>query len=483
MKKIYTTIIISFITLCSFGQIGTPQNFMKSNPYFNTDNPAHFTPYNGYFGLPGLSNLNLSFTNTAFTYKNIFVTDTEGYPTSISLNKFVDKLRQNNNRLNFNLSEEILGFGFRTNNLFFSFAYRVKADMFFSFSKDLFAFPLKGNMNYLGEDNKADINLKANANAYQEISLGVQMEVTKRLSIGVRPKLLIGLLDFRTNELNASIFTDPNDYSMRLNYNANATLFSAMPITFDENNDFSIDFSNIYPNVVQNLGFSVDLGGVYRITQRMGVGLSVSDLGFIKWKGNGQQLTSAIADNGSFYDDGSFFFNGLTADQLQSLMGDNENSFIDSLAAYFPLNTETIPGKKTMLNARLAAEFYFDVKPNHRFSAVAQGCIVGKRFLPGLTIAYSGKLAKVFDLMASYSMMPGSYGNLGVGIGFDLWPIYLYVASNNVIVSTANPLNTKHFNVSTGFVFKWGRAKDRWTKKIELDKAEEQNNANANTNG
>ena len=481
MRKIYTTIIICFITLSSFGQIGNPQNFMRANPYFNTDNPAHFTPYKGYIGLPGFSNFNLSLTNTAFSYHNIFVTDAKGYPISLSLDKFVDKLRPNNNRINLNLNEEILGFGFRVNNTFISFAYRVKADMFFSFSKDLFGFPVKGNMNYLGKDNKANIDLRLNANAYQEISVGVQVEVTKRLAIGVRPKLLIGLFDFRTNELNASIFTDPNDYSMRLNYNANATLFSAMPITFDENNDFSIDFSNIYPNVVQNFGFAIDLGGVFKITQRMGVGLSVSDLGFIKWKGNGQQLTGAITDNGSFYDDGSFFFNGLNASQLQSLMGDKDerDAFLDSLKAYFPFDTESIPGKKTMLNARLAAEFYFDLNPKHRFSAVAQGYIIGKKFLPGLTIAYNGKLAKVFDIMASYSIMPGSYGNLGVGLGFDLWPVYLYVASNNVI-NTVNPLNAKHLNVSAGLIFKWGRAKDKWTKKIEQDKLDETSKENTN---
>ena len=453
MKKIYTTIIISFITLYSFGQIGTPQNFMRSNPYFASDNPARFTPYNGYVGLPILSNSNVSFTNSSFNFKTISNNSEKGEMT-LNVDNFLNQLKKNN-YLNLNINEEILGFGFRVNKLFFAFSYGIKADAYFRFSKDLFAFPINGPSSYIGEDNKTDINLNLNINAYQEVAISVQTEITPRLSLGFRPKLLFGIMNANTRELNASIMKNPVDNCIYADYAADATIYAAFPLQIVDGKKISLDFG--VPHF-QNLGFALDMGGVFKINEKMGVGLAVSNLGFVKWKGNGININGSLP-NTNLGNVDAFFLQGFSPEDLTSLIEvpDDSDGFLDSIKNIFATNLEYVQGKATMLNAKIAAEFYYEINPNHRFTAVVQGVVIGKDFAPALTLAYNGKLAKVFDLYASYSMMPRSYGNLGMGVGFDLWPVYLYVATNNII-GAFTPLKSNYFSVSAGLVFKWGKA-------------------------
>lgn len=184
MKKIASAIIIILFIITKIeAQEVITQHFMQYNPYSTTENPANFTPLKGYFGFPGLSNFDLAITNTGFKYNKLFKTDSQGFPTTVTANKFVNSLTKYGNWLNMNLNEEILGFGFRAKRLFFSFSYRMRVDEYFRYSKDLFALPINGNMSYTGEDNPADIDLNLNFTAYQEFSLGIQAEITKRVSI------------------------------------------------------------------------------------------------------------------------------------------------------------------------------------------------------------------------------------------------------------------------------------------------------------
>ncbi len=120
MKKIYITLFIILFTAILNAQTDITTHFMRSNPYSNSENPASYLPIKGYVGIPGIGNLNINFFNTAFHYNSLFKTDLDGYPITVTLDKFVDKLHKTENWLNFSLNEEILGFGFRSKNLFFS---------------------------------------------------------------------------------------------------------------------------------------------------------------------------------------------------------------------------------------------------------------------------------------------------------------------------------------------------------------------------
>ena len=142
------------------------------------------------------------------------------------------------------------------------------------------------------------------------------------------------------------------------------------------------------------------------------------------------------------------------------------NNLLDSLKEYFPYNMEEYT-TTTYLSAKFSAEFYYQINPKHRFSAFFQGRMVRNNFYHRITFAYNGHFGKVLDLCGTYSMMPDSYANFGIGLGLRLGFVYLYLATDNILGYIA-PLNTSNVNTQLGIVFKWGKAK-------QLDLAEESN--------
>lgn len=474
MKKIYS-VLFCFISIFSGlqntnAQKGITAHFMQYNPYSNYENPALFTPLKGYVSFPFFSNMNISLINTGLRYNKLFQTDSENRPTTVTANTFVNSLSKYGNWLNLSLDEEILGFGFRAKRLFFSFSYRIKMDEYFRYSKDLFALPIMGNMNYVGNDNPADIDLNFSLRAYQEFSFGVQAEITKRLYIGVRPKFLIGMAAVKTNHLNAKLFTDPDTYEMKLQYNADIILLSAIPIAIGDNNKFHLETENLMQNwrsLFRNNGFACDIGALFRINENMGVAASLTDWGFINWKNKGVRFRSAIADGGQYYQDGSFYFSGLSQEEINKLINDEEyrNNIVDSLKVYFPYQVEE-HSSITYLNAKFSVEYYYQINHRHRFSAFFQGSIINKNFFHRITLAYNGHFGKVFDLCGTYSIMPDSYANFGLGVGLRLGFAYLYLATDNII-GFITPLRTSHVNAQLGMVFKWGKTEEREFKKSD----------------
>jgi hypothetical protein len=444
------------------------QNFMRYNPYFNVDNPAHHTPYKGYIGFPALSSFNVSLSSTFLRYDKIIRFDNEGYPIAMNTEQLLGLLSKKNNWFNFSLNEEILGFGFRTGPVFFSFSTRTRVDQYFQFSEDLLKLPILGNMSFVGDNNPADISANISLDAYQEFSLGVQVEVNKKLYVGARPKLLIGIAKIRTDELNAKIYTNPTDYTMTIDYNADLSIVSSMPMIW-QGDSLYIDKQGITSagKAMENLGFSIDLGAVYRINDKMGVGLSLLDLGFIQWKTNGVRLRSSLDDAGSFYNNGSFIFNGLTANQIALFLNDAESreEFLDSLSHYFPVNVQNISGERISLTTRLGAEFYYQLNEKHRFTAYFMGTFLGKNFHPQFSLAYNGKLAKVLDVCAHYTMRPNSFANFGIGLGFDVKPFYLYFGTDNIIAAFAR-FKADLISFQLGLVFKWGKVKEKRIKEL-----------------
>ena len=464
MKRIYITVFIALSVIGLHAQTDITTFFMRDNPYSNHENPASYMPFKGYFGTPLLGNLNANISNTAFHYNNMFKKTAKDSIT-FTLDKFVDKLHKNENWLNLSLNEEILGFGFRTKFLFFSFSYRIKVEEYLKFSKDIFELPAKGNMNFLGDDNPANLNLNLSLNAYQEYSFGVQAEIGDRVYIGARPKFLIGLANLKTNQLNAKVFTDPATYDVRVNYDADITAVSAFPILLP-NPDHLIDFDlHNWHKTFNNSGFALDLGGIFRINDHFGVGAAVNNIGFINWKTPGVKLSSSLSDEGEFYHDGEFYFKGLTGEQLLDLI-DDPKAFFDTLRQYFPIYSEKYVSGMKWLNTRFNIEGYFQLNPAHRFSALFQGTVIGKSFYPRFTLAYSGKFGNVFELCVNYSVMPSSYSNLGVGFGLTLGPVYLYAATDNII-GACMPLNTNTLNAQIGLAFKFGKVPEKVIKKVK----------------
>ncbi len=472
MKKYILLIIVSTLAWTLAAQDGITLHFMRLNPYSDYYNPSMHLQYNGYVGIPGISHVNAALTNTSARYKNIYVSNNNGN-ININLNNFVSKLSNKKNMLNTNVAVNIIDFGFRTKPIRFSFSYRIRMDEYCSYNKDLVALPVHGNMSYLGPDNPARPELRLSMNAYQEFALGMQVDINSCLYLGFRPKLLFGIANIKTRNANATLYTDPEDYTLTMNYGIEYYTSTAIPYSIGINHDGDLDINFETENIMNNLGKSfknmgaaLDLGMTYRINNMFGVAASVLDLGFIRWNHNCKRTYGTVNEANPNYHDGNLVFNGILQDVMEQYSGESESA-LDVVHKFFPIEKTNIKSYTSVLAARFLVEGYCNLGKHHRLSALFQGRIVNKQFIPSFTVAWNGNFLNYFDLCVSYTVAKRSYTNLGLGVGFNLKIFHLYVVTDNIFGFINSKsiqraiLNANNANVQVGLVFDWGQTQEK----------------------
>ena len=221
----------------------------------------------------------------------------------------------------------------------------------------------------------------------------------------------------------------------------------------------------------RNPGFGIDLAAEYRFDEQFSTVAAIHDLGFIHWGKNNLSLTSQLNDAGQFYDTGSFFFSGLDWKQIEQISSDQEyrEQFLDTLRQYFQLEFAPMQKYNTALNTNLLLRGNYDLDDQNRFSAQLQGCFLGSGFRPAFTVAYCGSFFDNLNVCATYTMMPHSYDNLGLGISAMIETCNIYLTTNNLF-GLFNPMNTSGFNARVGIVFNLFMPERRYIDESEMPK-------------
>ena len=454
MRNIYRTIAaLSLVFAVGFAKAQTvsPVDFMRLNPYQLNTNLAADLPYHFALSL-FFGNMNTNVVNTGLHYDNLFEFDAQGRPSAVDLRKLVNSLHSTND-LSIDFNDNLFFLCCQLNKGMLSVGYNVRVGAGLSYNDGLPKLLAYGNGAFVGEEHPAVIDLHLNANVYQEFAVGYQLNVTDQLSVGGRAKLLFGLANVNTDACRAKLVTDADSYALRLY--EDVAMSASLPVMMDIV-DGQLQPSGRFAvaSLFHNLGFGVDLGAEYRFDDRFGLVAAVNDLGFIHWKGNNYQLTSKVADVGQYYDDGSFFFQGMELDQIQQIASDEmyREQFLDTLQQYFQLDFAEGAAYNTMLNGNCLVRGYYDLTPSNRFAAQVQGQWTGGSFRPALTLAYCGTFWNCLSVCATYTATRNSFNNFGLGIGARLGVCHIYVATNN-IKGFIDPLNSNGFNAQAGIVF------------------------------
>lgn len=446
-------LFVMVMSSAAVAQIVSPVDFMRGNPRVMNANPATFIPERGYFDFL-LGGFNFGVQNIGLKYDNFFRFNNMGQPTVLDLDKGIASLRDVNYVNNyFNL--DVFSFGRRTRHGFFTYTHKIREIESFSYSKDLVQLLAKGNSAFLGA-RPANIDLGIAMRAFQEFDFGYQMCLLDQLNVGVRLKFLMGLANVKTDALNIKLYTDPDTYALSLM--AKGIVNATVPYGFD------IVDGNLVPDnafnvgaLFKNYGAGIDLGAEYKIDNQIGVAAAINDLGVISWNTYSAELDAGLQDGGSFYHDGAFVFSGITQDHVNGIINDPNylNHLLDSLSNYYQFGMKKTAGYKTGLNTNMMVRGYYDFDPENRLSAQIMGYNMGLGMKPAMTIAYTGTFGNKYDVVATYTMMPGSYDNVGVGLSANFGGLMFYVATNNLF-GFFNPANISQMNLQFGISFTAG---------------------------
>ena len=88
---------------------------------------------------------------------------------------------------------------------------------------------------------------------------------------------------------------------------------------------------------------------------------------------------------------------------------------------------------------------------------------------PAVTLAYTGSFGDKYDVVTTYTMMPGSFDNIGLGLSANFGGLLLYIASNNIL-GFFNPANSSQIHAQFGISFTSGEFVSRAETVVMGDK-------------
>jgi hypothetical protein len=414
---------------------------MNTVPQSIDGNPAATLPYKFYIGFPALNSFYIGFQNP-FAYNDIIKRRSDD-SLYVDQKSFIDALSSNRNLMFFENRIDIFNFGFRIKKNFFTFSNSVRTAMYFSYPKDMMSLLVNGNTQFLDADKTIDLSsLRINGTVWSEIALGYQRHLTSRINIGARLKFLHGFANINNPKTDISLYTDPNTYAWTIASNAEVNMASV------------VDSSGkvVSSNLTKNRGYSIDLGGTYRFSDKFAVGLSLLDFGFISWKTNTQKYTTSMT-NGDWtfkgLDLGRLFFDGKINTDIMKEIG-------DTIKNQFQFNDSIKENYSTWIYPKICANVYYKLGENNKFGFYSRNDIANGTIFPSFTLSYNRKFGRVLELGVSYSMIHKNWANLGAGLALKLGPVQWYITSENIL-SYFNATTAKNAYFHFGFNFVFGK--------------------------
>lgn len=466
MKKI----VIGILILAS-GAVYAQQDLTLYNMRYlqqaSFTNPAFFPECKVNVGVPAISGGQFRVGNSGFVYKDFVelgsddslrLTPVNALSAMKELNYFEQELRT-----------DIIHFGFRLKEKnYLSLNVSVRELFRAAYPQDFFTLafvgngltpdqaandPAIGNSDYglLGERANLD-GFGVDMTVWSEIGIQYARKLLEddKLIIGFRPKLLLGAANIYTRESEIGLTTDPKNYTLTgdLNFVMNTSNVDTATIRDTETyTDPSIYF--------QNLGFGLDLGATYDITDKFQVSTSATDIGFINWKSNTR----------SYYLVGADTFSGVEGleDELLGGGGSDTSSvqedLIESLTDGFSDSTDT-DKYRNWLTARynLGLNYQFHEKQN--LGLLLNAHSVKRKLRAAMTLSYNFRLRKWIGFSANYSIYNRSFANIGLGLSLNLSPIQGYIIFDNVLAPFMLQ-NTRNVHVRAGINLTFGCSNDR----------------------
>jgi hypothetical protein len=437
--------IIAFIFILSVdaqAQNSQVMYYMRI-PQNHLMNPAIKPANRFYLGLPVITGINAGFGNSFLDLKKIFPNDTIGSwpPANFDVNQLAGML-QEKNTISADANIQLFGLGFMIGhdlNIFIDVIDRVEVKSVFP--KDILKLYIAGGSQY--SDQTIDLSgLNIRAQYFREAGIGFSKNVTQKLRIGGKAKLLLGVASINFDNRSLSLKVN-SDYSQTISADASLDISGKQRIN-ELKNSFSGgkigQIARDYLNTsLTNKGFGMDLGIVYNPIKMFTFSAAVTDLGYINWK---DDLKSYVAKN-------TFNFQGITLEDVVNntvSMDSLINGIVDTVKNSFIENPNPL-AFKTYLPTGITIGASLNLFSVLSLGVLSQTRLYGGQINEALTLSSNLYFGRVFTASLSYTMANYSYDNIGFGLAFKAGPGQIYLIADKV------PVNWSKFYVKKGATY------------------------------
>jgi len=452
LKNIFVLVLSLGLATYTIAQNDFTLYQMRALPQVVTVNPSVMPLSKVNIGLPGISANYFNIGNNGFTYSDAVELGDNG-SLNLNLDNAINQMNSTN-RISTYYRTDLLSFGFKAGNNYFSFSVTEKFDFNFYYPKGLIDFAWQGNGgDYLGQRISFD-NIGVDAIHYRQYGVGWARRLTPNLQIGGRFNYLYGQEAVYTRNSQFGIFTDPIDYSWEIDAAMELNTSGVTNVQKTIDGISSGDLTKIQDYLLngKNTGYSFDIGANYTLFDLINISASAIDIGSLTWRDN---IENYNLKNDTFNFEGVDIFELFDPQSSSTSTGGIEN-LADSIVGFFnniDTNTSTF---KTPLNT----QFYLGATYNLT-NRVKLGILTRNQFIRGdlttsLSASVSTTLGNFFSTSINYSLYGRSLGNLGVGISANFAPLQIYIITDNAFAGLS-PQNVKNVHLRFGINLTFGR--------------------------
>ncbi len=474
--KLFFLYFLSVYSLNILGQQTNSLYFLESSTLRHKLNPS-FQPKNDfYISIPIIGYTSINLGNNSISLKDIVYNENNKTVTFLSqqssIDRFYNKLKANT-VIRTNLQSDILGFGFHYKSSYLTFSLTENFVGTLSIPKDAFQLSFYGTSdiyNNLFNFTK----LQTDFTVYTEAAFGFAKDVTPKLSIGGKFKILYGNANLSNTNRNFIINAGLSNWVLQgeglVNYSS--------PVQINIGNNFQ-SFSYTNPTKFidwlkpSGMGIGIDIGIDYHLNKNINFSASLLDLGFIHWNKNSTNLRYGV----------NYKYDGIAKLNSNSTLSTyNEvynqlifgNLLFDSISKAFNGSTTTNrtnisynTGTTSKLN--LGFEYNLD-NQKVGFGILSHTQLFKNTFTEEITASVNSRPNNWLNASLSYSLFNGNLSSFGAGIGLKLGIVdyfatvdYIPFQKVSLPLSDINssfpalnipiPYNSRIFNFSTGLIF------------------------------
>ena len=423
----------------SFGE--TPQTLML--------NPGSETNYKSHYGIPVLSNFQLTIGNTGFQMGDLFSNDSRSFNEKFE--KVLNQLEPDD-YINLNTKVDVLSFGYRYNNkTYISGGFYEELDLMVYFPKDAIEGLYYGNDPFFNRSFSISQAIMK-ADLIGVLHAGISKKIDEKLTIGGRFKIYSSSLNVETNNNSGSITTTTN--------NTNITRLTL------QNLDAGVSTSgidNIEEDVLSNtflggnLGVGFDVGLTYHFSPQIEFTGSILDLGFVKHSKNTRNFSAKgnyVLDGINFEynsDDPINYWKQLEQD-IDARIPNEENE--DAYTSWRPMKINA--ALKYSFGERRNKFCYTKTHKQYYYNSIGfQIHTIMRPLKPqfSFTSFYEKSLSQKIHTKFTHTINDYSSTIFGAGASLQLGKLHVFGALDNVLgVRDLSTLNTISLNFGLNII-------------------------------
>lgn len=381
-------------------------------------NPAIQPRCNLLIGIPALNSLYINATSTGFSYNDLSAGETL---------LDIERIAKNLHTIDYITTElhaNLITVGYKYSDFYISFniAEKVNAKVFYP--SNLIELAVFGNEKLIGKT-LTTRGLGANISHLREYSLGIAHDADEDLSWGVRAKLIFGKANITTRSKPFSFSVQDESYNLLAEWAAQVNASFPLVVSTNEQNEVTgIEPGEI--NILKyllnssNLGLGFDAGIIFR-SEPITWSASVLDFGATWWR----------SDTHQFNNTGSFAFNGITDEDMT-----NPDQFLETMLDSVENQIKIFSNAETyasILSTKVNLGGTYQLHPNFNLGVLLRTEFYPRRPVPSLTISLNTVQLGYLAGSISYSVMNGSYNNVGIGLGLGSKNFAFHIISDNAL--------------------------------------------------